>query len=175
MITIEELAATVGALASRVAALEVRVPPGPRAGPLQLADHDGAATVTEFLDRVPALPADLDQLFENTLAAHPEVLPRAGIAPQELRRDFETALRYVQSRAQLAVVDKKLNLRDWLIIVEDWHLSRHESNWITGPALLLAALAAGVPIEVGRDVWSTHLALSEKPRRTAPVQRSAAA
>jgi hypothetical protein len=174
---LEELTATIAVLTARVASLETRVPSAPRAGLLQMQPE--GATVTEYLDHVPALPAasEVDRLFENTLREHPElVLDSRYFKMSELRVGFAAALRYVASRGRLAVVDKSRNLRDWHIICENWHIDRHESSGaITGPAFLLAVYASGIPVEIGRDVFKTYLGISEKAGQTAPVQRSAAA
>jgi hypothetical protein len=175
MMTIEELAATVELLASRVAALEARLPAAPRAALRQL-EPEGA-TITEYMDRVPALLAgdQLDQLFEKTLLEHPEVARAGDFIMSELRADFALALRYIASRARLAEVDKTKHLQNWIVVIENWHLDRRESSSITIPALLLAAFADGIAVEIGRHPWTGFLGLSEKPRQTAPIERSAAA
>jgi hypothetical protein len=192
MTEIEELAATVASLLSRVTALETRLP-APRAALRQL-EPEGAC-VTEHIERIPPLPPGekIDLLFEAALRERAALLrlepvgdivwvngggllARGNFRTKDLRRGFAEALQFIISKTQLGEVDKTKNLSKWFDIVEDWYFGRRESgSSISAPAFLLAAFAAGIPVEVGRDVWTTFIGLSEQPGQTAPIQRSAAA
>jgi hypothetical protein len=168
MITLEELMATVGALASRVAALEARVPLAPHLA--SRAEHDGGTIVTRG-DPIAPMPARefLDKLLVATRAAHPEVRPAE---PRDLSdahleaalgTDFAICYHGLAHCPRRSDIDERTSVTTWIDRLMNWRMDNGLSNTsVWGAAFIYAALAHGdIQVAIGTPISTTKFALKQ--------------